>query len=168
MVGIATGERTNPAPALGFWQIMTQVKGFTTMELLTVVAILGILAAAAVPNIIGQLPKYRLNGATREVMGDLMWARMQAVTQENEFMLFLLNDHEYVILDDDDNDGTADSGERIETKDIQAKYHDVMLSLTANPVFFPRGSASPATVTVSNHSGSKNVKIHITGRVKID
>lgn len=146
---------------------MKRVTAFTTMELVTVVAIIGILTAVAIPNIAGQMPRYRLNGATRQVMGDFMWARMQAVSQKNEFKISLLSDHEYEILDDDNNDGDVDDGEWTATKNIQTQYRDVRLGLTADPIFFPRGSACPATMTVSNDSGSKDVKIHITGRVKI-
>jgi len=137
------------------------------MELMTVVAIVGILTAVAIPIIAGQMPRYRLNGATRQVLGDFMWSRMQAVSQKNEFKISLLSDHEYAILDDDNNDGTADTGEWTKTRDIQTQYYDVRLGLTADPVFFPRGSASPATMNLTNGSGSKNVKVHITGRVKV-
>jgi type IV fimbrial biogenesis protein FimT len=137
------------------------------MELIIVMAILGILAAIAVPNMIGQMPKYRLKGAARQVMGDLMWARMEAVSQKNEFRVFFVNNHAYKILDDDNNDGNADMGEWTQTKDIRNGYHDVSMGFTANPIFFPRGSASGGTVTLTNSSGSKKVKIHLTGRVKM-
>jgi len=144
-----------------------QARGFTAMELIIVIAIFSILAAIAVPNMISQMPRYRLKGAARQVMGDLMWARMQAVSQKNEFRVFFVNDHVYEILDDDNNDGSADIGERTKTKDLQDAYHDVVVDFTANPIFFPRGSASGATVTLRNPSGSKKVKIHLTGRVKM-
>ena len=142
-------------------------KGFTILEIVIVVTIFGIVAAIAIPNMIGQMPRYRLKGAARQIMGDLMWARMQAVSQKNEFKIFFVNDHEYKILDDDDNDGKADSGEWTEIKEIRNRYHDVSISMTANPIFFPRGSASIGTITVINPGGSKKVKIHLTGRVKM-
>lgn len=142
-------------------------KGFTILEIIIVIAIFSIVMAIAIPNMIRQMPRYRLKGAAREIMGDLMWARMQAVSQKNEFKVFLVNDHEYKILDDDDNDGKADSGEWTEVKDIRDRYHDVNISFTADPIFFPRGSASIGTITVTNPSGSKKVKIHLTGRVKM-
>jgi type IV fimbrial biogenesis protein FimT len=144
-----------------------KAKGFTTLEIVIVVAILGIVGAIAIPNMIGQMEKYRLKGAARRVMGDLMWARMEAVSQKNEFKVFFVSDHEYKILDDDDNDGKIDSDEWTEIRDIRHEYHDVSISFTANPIFFPRGSASIGTITLTNPSGSKKVKIHLTGRVKM-
>lgn len=138
---------------------MRQARGFTIVELMIVIAIFGILAAVAIPNFVSQMPRCRLNGAARQVMGDLMWARMQAVSENTSFTVSFLNDHEYQIS----------GGGWSETKDIQDEYHDVTLSSTANPVFQPRGTASPwGTVTVANSSGSKDVKVHITGRVKIE
>ncbi len=142
-------------------------EGFTLLEIIIVIAIAGILAAIAVPGFVNQLPKYRLSGATRQVMGDLMWARMQAVSEKNEFRIFILDSHRYQILDDDDNDGSVGSGEKVQTKDIRDDYPDVSISNTTNPIFFPRGSASMGTITLSNSSGSRKLKIHLTGRVKM-
>ncbi len=142
-------------------------EGFTLLEIIIVIAIAGIIAAIAVPSLVNQLPRYRLSGAARQVMGDLMWARMEAVSEKNEFRIFVIDSHRYQILDDDDNDGIVGSGEKVRVKDIRDEYPDVSISNTTNPIFFPRGSASMGTITLSNSSGSKKLKIHLTGRVKM-
>jgi type IV fimbrial biogenesis protein FimT len=143
-------------------------KGFSLIEMIVVVAILGILTGIAIPVYIGMKPSIQLSGATRQIMGDLMWARMQAISQNNEFKIFFLVDnHRYIILDDDNGGGTVDSGELTITKDIHDEYYDVNFS-TADLIFHPRGNASPATVTLTNSSGTKTVTIAMTGRVKIE
>jgi type IV fimbrial biogenesis protein FimT len=145
-------------------------RGFTLVEMMIVVALAAILAAIAVPNIMAQMPKYRLNGAARQVLSELMAARMQAVSQNNEAKVFFLDNHRYMILDDDDNDGTADTGEATQTKDIQTDYHDVTFNPIPgiNPVFQPRGTASNMTIILANSSGTKTITISTAGRVKIN
>ena len=146
---------------------MRKDSGFTLIELIVIIAIVAVFAGIAVPNFLSYMPKYRLNGAARQVMGDLMAARMKAVKENNRFKVFFLDNHQYKILDDDNNNNTEDSGEWTNTKDIQSEYSDVTFSATANPIFYPRGTAYGSTITLTNSTGSKYVKVAITGRVKI-
>jgi len=138
---------------------------------MVVIAIFAIVAAVAIPNFMTLLPGMRLNGAARQVMGDLMAARMNAVKENNEYRVLFSNPgaNQYTILDDDDDDGSIDGGEDTTIKNIQDNYHDVTLSSTNNPIFLPRGTAtSLPTITLQNSSGSKTVTVSIAGRVKIN
>jgi type IV fimbrial biogenesis protein FimT len=145
--------------------------GFTLLEAMATAGILAVMTMIAIPAFMSWMPGMRLNGATRQVMGDLMAARMQAVKQNNEFKVFFNSPgtNQYQILDDNDNDGIADTGEAITTKNIQDNYHDVTFSATSDPIFFPRGTAYGTIVTVTNSKGAqKKVKVHLTGRIMIE
>lgn len=145
--------------------------GFTLMEIIVVVAIMAISTTIAIPAFMKMLPGIRLNGAARQVMGDLMDARMEAVKHNNEYKVFFLNNnHEYKILNDIDGDGVDDGGsETSRTVDIHDNYEGVTISANGDPVFNAKGLASSLkTITVQNSEGGcKKVTVAITGRVKI-
>ena len=142
--------------------------GFSLLGQLVTLTLAGIVIATAAPGYLKVLPRHRLNGAVRQLTGDLMWARMKAIQRNNRHRVFFLNDHEYRILDDADNDGAADPGEWTVTKDLRADYGDVVMSSNNNPVFSPRGTASSlATITLTNAAGVKRISISIAGRVRI-
>ena len=150
--------------------------GFSLSELLTVVGVFSILAAIAVPNINAQMEVYRLNGAARVVLGDLMWARAKAVQENNQFVVSFPNNITYTIVDDDDKSGGATGTEWTRLQNIQNNYTDVTLSrrevagvTDPDPVFSPRGTAGAMTViNVTNPSGTRTVTVRVTGSVKID
>ena len=142
-------------------------RGFTLVEMMIVIALLAIIAAIAAPNFQTYMAQRRLNGAARQVMTDLMDARMKAVSENNQFKVFFLDTHQYKVLDDENNNGTEDTGETSVTKDIQSNYPGVTLSASAHPIFYPRGTAWGTTVTLTNTSGSKSVSVSTAGRVKI-
>ena len=131
--------------------------GFTLAELIMVVAIFGILTAIAIPTFISMMPKYRLNGAARQVMGDLMAARMKAVKENTKVTVARLSDHEYEI-------STASEKKTI---DIQTNYRGVTIRSFRNISFKSRGTANTGSITITNSTGSKKVTVAITGRVKI-
>ena len=149
-------------------QAFKQTAGFSLLGQLITLTLAGIMLSIAVPGYLKVMPRHRLNGAVRQLTGDLMWARMKAIERNNRHRIFFLNDYEYRILDDADNDGAVDPGEWTLTRDLRTDYRDVVMSSTNNPVFSPRGTASSlATITLANAAGSKRISISIAGRVRI-
>ena len=144
--------------------------GFTIMELAIGMAVVGILAAVALPNIQPLMMKYRLNGATRQVMSDLMAARMKAVSQHRKFKVFFTDSQEYKICDDANGDNAVDNCEgSAHIQDLQMNYSGVSVSATNDPIFNATGTASGnSTITLTNANGTKTISVFITGQVKIN
>jgi type IV fimbrial biogenesis protein FimT len=152
-------------------RLLRDIRGFSIGELMTVVSLVGVLTAVGIPSFLSFQPSMRLNGAAREILGKLMWARANAVQNNNTSVVTFLNDHSFQIFNDANGNGSADANETI-TVDLQTDYSDVTFTVTgssATPTFNGRGTASSdTTVTISNPSGSKTVEVSPTGNVKIN
>ncbi len=153
----------------GVDMVISRKSGFTLLECITVIAVVGIMAVIAIPAFSVIIEQRRLSGAARMVMSDLMAARMQAVSNKNEFRVFFAgNNPSYQILDDKNNNGTINAGETVITRNIQSEYKGVaIIGASANPIFYPRGTALGTTVALTNLQGSKYVIVALTGRVRI-
>ena len=136
--------------------------GFTLVELMIAIAVVAILGAIAVPNILGELPKFRLNGATQQVLGDLMAARMRAVSQNKKVKVIFTDGNQYQICDDPFDPPCW------KTPNIQDNFKGISIDTGKNPVFDPRGTASPMSISIRNSHGCKDLVISIAGRVRID
>jgi type IV fimbrial biogenesis protein FimT len=152
-------------------RIFRDIHGFSIAELMTVVSLIGILAAIGIPSFLSFQPSMRLNGAAREVLSRLMWARANAVQNNNTSVVTFLSDHSFQIFNDANGNGSADANETT-TIDLQGDYPNVTFALSgssSSPVFNGRGTATTdTTVTISNSSGSKTVEVSPTGNVTIN
>ena len=70
-------------------------RGFSLVEMVIVVGIVGVMAAVAFPNIVGYARNYRIKGAAQEVAGELQSARSKAImTNTNNGVSFVVVDRD--------------------------------------------------------------------------
>jgi type IV fimbrial biogenesis protein FimT len=151
-------------------QILTDRRGFSLGEILVTVGIFSILAAIAVPQFIAFQPKIRLNGATRQIFSELMWARSKAVMENKAHLVTFPTSSTMVIFDDANSNGTLDSGEAIKTVNLQTEYAGITLASTATTITFTsRGtiSVAPNITLTCSIAGTKTIALKITGAASI-
>lgn len=147
-------------------------KGFTLIELVIVMTIIGTLGVLSYFGMQSILPGYRLNGAIRMVRGDLYNAKMLAAKRNRQYrVVFSANGYQL-------QRGTTSSGtfslDQMELSRTFADYDGVAVNTgaTTSPVFSPRGTVSNVagpTVTLQNDAGTqKTITISIAGRIRIN
>ncbi|MFZ3071722.1 MAG: GspH/FimT family pseudopilin [Thermodesulfobacteriota bacterium] len=65
--------------------LLKKESGFSLVELLITVALVGIVGAIAIPSIIQQLPKFNMRGASRDIAAKLMMARLRAIQENKQY-----------------------------------------------------------------------------------
>jgi general secretion pathway protein H len=144
----------------------SRMGGFTMMELLIVLAIMGIVAAFAMPYFGGSgVSTSALRGAARELAAGLRYARSEAVSKRHEtFVAIDLAGRRFKVADD--------PAEHALPKDAEIKLFtaqsDIVNDATGAIRFFPDGGSNGGRITVA--SGDRKFDIDVdwlTGRVSI-
>jgi len=123
-------------------------KGVTLIELVVVMAIIGIMALFMIPSLGEWVQNYRIKQAGRNMASDLQSAKMQAINI-HRYCTVIFNANGYVIFPDYDNDMVLDTADYLydldgdgvnenETTDI---YKTVMLSTEYKTVIFDTSQA---------------------------
>jgi len=142
---------------------MRQTKGFTIIEMMVTVSIVAILAAIAIPTYYGLMPRYRLNGAARQVMGDLVNARMNAVKLNTDVDVDFTSLYTYEFS----------GGSYNPAFDIRDHYPGVQFNADpSNFTFTSRGTTQDGASHTATLKNSKNatrtITVNVAGQIKIN
>lgn len=136
--------------------------GFTLLEVLVVLTIMGLLSAALLPNYTRTMSRLRLNQATHDLLSDLGRARQLAFTSKKPVdVLFFPEGPHYVI-----NDRAYRLKVKLQvTQEHQSTpRHDAVSTLR----FFADGSATPLTISLSEAGNKAAIHINwLTGRARV-
>lgn len=133
--------------------------GFTLMEMMTAISVIGILAAIGFPAFTRTLPGLRLTDAARQVATELQHVRMKAIAKGiAQQISFSTSSY---VLQQCNGACTNDSG------NIGLPAGITATAATA-PRFEPRGTVTTAAaITLSNGTSQKFVCVKTIGRVNI-
>ncbi len=117
------------------------IAGFTLVEVMVVICIVGILSAISIAGYLSWKPGYVHRGAVSQVRGDMNRAKMRAVENRRQCRIVFNNATSYQI---EDGDSVSSSNwaapTNIITRDF-TNYPDVTVagisSTTGNPIAFP-------------------------------
>ena len=145
--------------------------GFSLLELVMVLAIVGITTAIAVPRYMSSIQNYRLNASAQRIVTDLSFARSQAksTSSSRTFQVSVVDDA-YLISEENQIDQAADTY-RVDLK--LAPYHTSIKSIDlggdAQLVFNGFGDPDAnGAIIINTLQGKKAILIDsVTGEISI-
>ncbi len=128
------------------------------MELMITIAILAVMSAIAIPNIISWYPQYRLNAAAREMVSTIQMARLKAIRSNTDIIVAVNVGADSVTVFQDDGAGSPDA----DTNGIPDNARNWILDGTER-TFSTEPVPPGIDITAANFSGAAAVRFNRRG-----
>jgi type IV fimbrial biogenesis protein FimT len=129
--------------------------GFSLVEMMVVVLLLGIVATIATPPMVRYLQSSRLQTQADQLASDLQYARSLSIAN-GVILQFSSTEAGYVLRD-------PANGRVFKTQNFEG---GPQLDVAQNTFFFPWGMADATTFTLNGHGDSRQIDVLPTGLVE--
>ncbi len=134
-------------------------KGYTLVELMTIIAIIGIMAGVVIPNAISWRTNSTFSGVVRNLKGDLEYAKSRAIRDNEKVTVqYFSSSNNYTVVTSD--------GETIRNR----KLANIDVSFPSSIEFNGKGQVllGNGTITLkSSNNHESSIKVTRIGRVSI-
>jgi type II secretion system protein H len=143
-------------------------KGFTLIEMMIVIAIIGILSAVSMYGWLGYQNNVNLKTAAREVMADMTSCKQRAVSEGIDYCIqFTDGSPDYTI-----NANSCTSPTQTQAKSLTSFGSGLTITTTnfylGRVSFIPRGTSSFGDINMKNSKNSTaKITVQITGRIYV-
>ena len=156
---------------------MRKAGGFTLIEMMTVIFMIALVSAFAVPGIMNWRSAAKLRGAAENLKGNLELAKITAIRENGPVAINLRENSYQIFLDSGATLGILDPDERL-LKNISlpagvkfdfaaSTFDDVEDDWPRKTRFFGRGTADAGTAVLTNAKGTKGKAVTVSSLGKI-
>lgn len=121
-------------------QLSEEKTGFSLLELLTVLLILGIFAAVAIPATGRLLQNIHFRQQTRKIMSTLRYARLMSISKGEAV---------HLSLDTDESPMFRLTGAVVEDRHFSLDQDDFLVMTPTTITFYPESFSTPGTLTLT-------------------
>ena len=148
---------------------MQKIKGFTLVEMMVVIAIIGIVSAIAIPNFYSYAAGMKLRSASRDLYSTLQDTRMKAIRQSTRWAVEFPSSSSYRVVNCGPDNNCSANNVYHSTTNI-SQYSGITAS-GAFPITFEftsEGTCNAGTITFTDPKlKTSRVEVSLSGRIRI-